>query len=169
MPSHLSSSSTIVGTNSDTTLACTYLLHPRKLIHSHPKHIWDRILERNRSSAPLTISLLSRTPSHTSFRFTPGAFDNSDSSEGSDTVSAHSAVSVQSVNSPATENPTISLDHISVRTNQHRYTPTETPDVDMSANVTTVAPVHAPPSNRSKRHRTSSLQRRSKPIRVVLE
>jgi hypothetical protein len=88
----------------------------------------------------------SRTPSRTTFRFTPGAFDNNDSFEGSDTISAHSAVSVQSTHSPATENPTISsitsaFGPINVNA------PTETPNIDMSANVTTVAPAHAPPSN----------------------
>jgi hypothetical protein len=86
---------------------------------------------------------ISRTPSRTSFRFTPGAFDNSDSSEGSDTVSAHSAVSVQSTHSPVTETPVIrSITSTFGPLNVN--TPTETPDVDMSANVTTVAPVHTP-------------------------
>jgi hypothetical protein len=88
----------------------------------------------------------SRAPSRTAFRFTPGAFDNSDSSEGSDTVSAHSAVSAQSTHSPATENPTISS-ITSVFGPINVNAPTETPDIDMSANVTTVAPAHAPPSN----------------------
>jgi hypothetical protein len=85
----------------------------------------------------------SRTPSRTSFRFTPGAFDSSDSSEGSDTISAHSAVSVQSTHLPATENPTISS-ITSAFGPVNVDTPIETPDVDMSANVTTVAPVHTP-------------------------
>jgi hypothetical protein len=88
----------------------------------------------------------SRTPSRTSFRFTPGAFDSSDSSEGSDTVSAHSAVSVQSTHSPVTEIPTVrSITSAFGPLNVN--TPTETPDVDMSANVTTVVPTHANPSN----------------------
>jgi hypothetical protein len=56
----------------------------------------------------------SRTPSRTAFRFTPGAFDNSDSSEGSDTISAHSAVSVQSAHSPTTKTPL----HLSTRSHQ---------------------------------------------------
>jgi hypothetical protein len=91
---------------------------------------------------------ISRAPSRTTFRFTPGAFDNSDSSEGSDTISAHSAVSIQSTHSPTTENPTASIRSItSVFGPINVDTPTETPDVDMSANVTTVAPVHAPPTN----------------------
>jgi hypothetical protein len=88
----------------------------------------------------------SRTPSRTTFRFTPGAFDNSDSSEGSDTVSAHSAVSVQSAHSPVTENPTASIHSITSAFGPIN-TPTETPDVDMSANITTVAPAHTPSSN----------------------
>jgi hypothetical protein len=88
----------------------------------------------------------SRTPSRTSFRFTPGAFDNSDSSEGSDTVSAHSAVSVQSTHSPVTETPVIrSITSAFGPLNVN--TPTETPDVTMSANVTTIAPTHAPSTN----------------------
>jgi hypothetical protein len=88
----------------------------------------------------------SRAPSRTSFRFTPGAFDSSDSSEGSDTVSAHSAVSVQSTHSPVTEIPAIhSITSTFGPINVNN--PTETPDVDMSANVTTVAPTHAPSSN----------------------
>jgi hypothetical protein len=76
----------------------------------------------------------------------PGLFDTSDSSEGSDTISAHSAVSVQS--SPAVENP-VALTHSITSTFGpiNVDTTTETPDVDMSANVTTVAPVHAPSSN----------------------
>jgi hypothetical protein len=48
----------------------------------------------------------SRTPSRTSFRFTPGAFDSSDSSEGSDTVSAHSAHSDQSTLTLPSKPPT---------------------------------------------------------------
>jgi hypothetical protein len=87
---------------------------------------------------------ISRTPSRTTFRFTPGAFDNSDSSEGSDTVSAHSAVSIQSTHSPATETPAI---HSTTLTFGPINVNTETPDVDMSANVTTVAPTHSPSSN----------------------
>jgi hypothetical protein len=80
----------------------------------------------------------SRTPSRASFRFTPGAFDSSDSSEGSDTVSAHSAISVQSTRSPVTEIPAIHSTFGPINT------PIETPDVDMSANITTVAPTHTP-------------------------
>jgi hypothetical protein len=88
----------------------------------------------------------SRAPSRTAFRFTPGAFDNSDSSEGSDTVSAHSAVSVQSTHLPVTETPAIhsitsTFGPINIDA------PIETPDINMSANVTTIAPTHAPSSN----------------------
>jgi hypothetical protein len=89
---------------------------------------------------------ISHAPSRTSFRFTPGAFDNSDSSEGSDTVSAHSAVSVQSTHLPVTENPTISS-ITSAFGPINIDTPIETPDIDMSANVTTVAPTHTPSTN----------------------
>jgi hypothetical protein len=89
----------------------------------------------------------SRAPSRTAFRFSPGAFDNSDSSEGSDTVSAHSAVSVQSAHSP-TENPAASIRSITSAFGPINVdTPTETPDVNMSAHVTTVAPIHPPSSN----------------------
>jgi hypothetical protein len=97
---------------------------------------------------------ISRTSSRTSFRYMPGSFDTSDSSEGSDTVSAHSAISVQSVhkpNSPAVEKPVASIYSITSTfgpTNVNA--PTENPDIDMSANVTTVAPVHTPSSNRLK-------------------
>jgi hypothetical protein len=90
----------------------------------------------------------SRAPSRTSFRFTPGAFDNSDSSEGSDTISAHSAVSIQSAHSPETENPTASIRSITSAFGPINIdTSTENPDVTMSANVTTVAPTHTPSSN----------------------
>jgi hypothetical protein len=93
----------------------------------------------------------SRTPSRATFRFTPGAFNNSDSSEGSDTVSAHSAVSVQSIHSPATKNPNTSICSVTSAFGPINIdAPIKTPDVDMSANVTTVAPTHAPPSNRLK-------------------
>jgi hypothetical protein len=85
----------------------------------------------------------SRTPSRTSFRFMPGAFDSGDSSEGSDTISAHSAVSIQSTHSPVTENPSASIRSITSAFGSIN-TPTEAPDVDMSVNVTTTAPAHAP-------------------------
>jgi hypothetical protein len=91
---------------------------------------------------------ISRAPSRTAFRFTPGAFDNSDSSEGSDTVSAQSAVSVQSTHSPTTEDPSASIHSITSAFRPINVNaPTETPDVDMSANVTTVAPMHSSSSN----------------------
>jgi hypothetical protein len=93
----------------------------------------------------------SRTISRSSFRFTPGTFDSGDSSEGSSTASAHSAVSIQSIhepNSPAIETPAVSLDSITASfTPINVEPPTENPDIDMSANVTTVAPVHTPSSN----------------------
>jgi hypothetical protein len=97
---------------------------------------------------------VSRTSSRTSFRYMPGSFDTSNSSEGSDTVSAHSAVSVQSIhepNSPAGTNPIILIQLITSSFGLINVdTPTETPDIDMSANVTTVAPTHALSSNRLK-------------------
>jgi hypothetical protein len=88
----------------------------------------------------------SQAPSRTTYRFTPGTFDNNDSSEGSDTVSAHSAVSTQSTHPSATENPTISS-ITSAFGPVNISVPSETPDIDMSVNVTTTAPTHAPPSN----------------------
>jgi hypothetical protein len=94
---------------------------------------------------------ISRTPSRTTFRFMPGAFDNSDSSEGSDTMSAHSAVSVQSTHKPSSpplENPVVSIQTITSSFGPINVdTPIKTPDIDMSANVTTVAPTHTPSSN----------------------
>jgi hypothetical protein len=94
---------------------------------------------------------ISSTPSRSTFRFTPGAFDTSDSSEGSDTISAHSAVSVQSVhepNSPATENPTVSINSITASFGPINIDPpAENPNVNMSANITTIAPTHTPASN----------------------
>jgi hypothetical protein len=94
---------------------------------------------------------ISRTSSRTSFRYMPGSFDTSDSSEGSDTISAHSAVSVQSIhepNSPTIENPTASIHSITLAFRPINInTPTKTPDVDMSAHITTVAPVNVPSSN----------------------
>jgi hypothetical protein len=92
---------------------------------------------------------VSRTSSHTSFRYMPRLFDTSDSSEGSDTVSAHSAVSIQSThNSPAVENPVVSIQSITSLFGPINIdTPTETPNIDMSANITTVAPTHTPSSN----------------------
>jgi hypothetical protein len=66
-------------------------------------------------------------------------------------VSAHSAVSVQSIhkpNSPAIENPIVSIQSITSSFGPINIdTPTEAPDIDMSANITTVAPTHAPSSN----------------------
>jgi hypothetical protein len=94
---------------------------------------------------------VSRTSSRTLFRYTPGSFDTSNSSEGSDTVSAHSAVSIQSVHEPnslAIENPVASIHSITSTFGPINVNiPAETPDVDMSANVTTVAPVHTLLSN----------------------
>jgi hypothetical protein len=90
-------------------------------------------------------------PSRTTFRFTPGAFDNSDSSEGSDTVSAHSAVSAQSIHEPSSpplENPIASIQTITSSFGPINIdAPIETPDIDMSAHATTVAPTHIPSSN----------------------
>jgi hypothetical protein len=66
-------------------------------------------------------------------------------------VSAHSAVSIQSIhkpNSPAIENPVISIQSITLLFGPINIdTPTKTPDINMSANITTVAPTHAPLSN----------------------
>jgi hypothetical protein len=92
-----------------------------------------------------------RTASHSSFRFTPGAFDSEDSSEGSSTASAHSAVSIQSIhkpNSPAIEAPTVSIDSVTASFTPVNVIPSlEAPDVNMSANTTTIAPTHTPLSN----------------------
>jgi hypothetical protein len=66
-------------------------------------------------------------------------------------VSAHSAVSIQSIhkpNSPAVKNPVVSIQSITSSFGPININaPTETPDIDMSANITTVAPTHTPSSN----------------------
>jgi hypothetical protein len=92
-----------------------------------------------------------RTASHTRFCFIPGANDPNDSSEGSSTKSAHSAVSIQSIHepgSPAIETPTVSIDSVTASFAPVQINPpTETPDIDMSAAATTVAPTHIPSHN----------------------
>jgi hypothetical protein len=114
---------------------------------------------------------VSRALSRTSFRYTPGSFDTSDSSEGSDTVSAHSAVSFQSTHEPSSpplENPVVSIQTITSLFGPINVdAPTETPDRYVSQHN------HCSSSHtfvqRTERDNPRSIHRRLQSIRVILE